>query len=201
MDKLIETFRFFSDTVRYQYPGFDFELKEFTDIIVIRCRNKCSGRVENYAIGKRNNISSYMLLSIAKKLVNKLGGPIDYAPIDYATEYCKNDIIATKDAFDHMNGIKNVIFSEPATIVFFNDGTKEVVKCSDDDEYNPAAGIAFCVMKRYFGKNYHHELRKWMKKYDAEQDDWRDCSKRIADALVNLFKASEMEENIDDGSE
>lgn len=34
----------------------------------------------------------------------------------------------------------NVIFNGPATIVFWNDGTKTVVKCSDGDEYDPESG-------------------------------------------------------------
>ena len=36
-----------------------------------------------------------------------------------------------------MNSITNVIFNNPATIVFWSDGTKTVVKCDERDEFYP----------------------------------------------------------------
>ena len=62
-------------------------------------------------------------------------------------------------------GIKKVIFNSPATIVFWNDGTKTVVKCSKDDEYNPTAGLALCYMKKQLGNDnsYHKLLNKFVK--------------------------------------
>ena len=174
------------DLLRRQHPDFDFDFEEFSNMVLVRCKRKGYKRIEDYSADKTTIKSVYTLLTIARKLVNRFNED----PHCYVAT--KNDVIATIDTFNHMNGIKNVIFSEPATIVFFNDGTKEVVKCSDDDEYNPAAGIAFCVMKRYFGKDYHHELKKWMKKYDAEKEAWNDYSKNVADKLVDLFKKSKL---------
>jgi len=50
--------------------------------------------------------------------------------------------------------IKHVIFDGPATIVFWDDGTKTVVKCTDDDSYSYDVGIAMATLKKIFGENY-----------------------------------------------
>ena len=46
--------------------------------------------------------------------------------------------------------VKKIIFSPPATIVIWEDKHKEVVKCSDDEEFEPEVGVAMCFMKRIF---------------------------------------------------
>lgn len=38
--------------------------------------------------------------------------------------------------------IKNVIFAPPATIVYWSDGSKTVVKCSEKDVFDPEKGLA-----------------------------------------------------------
>ena len=47
--------------------------------------------------------------------------------------------------------IKNVIFNDPATIVFWEDGTKTVVKCQDGDEFDPEKGLAMAIVKKAYG--------------------------------------------------
>ena len=60
--------------------------------------------------------------------------------------------------------IKNVIFNDPATIVFWTDGTKTVVKCQDDDIFDPEKGLAMAISKKALGNkgNYCNELKKWL---------------------------------------
>ena len=50
--------------------------------------------------------------------------------------------------------IKHVIFDGPATIVFWDDGTKTVVKCTDGDSYSYDVGIAMATLKKIFGESY-----------------------------------------------
>lgn len=61
--------------------------------------------------------------------------------------------------------ITNVIFNNPATIVFWSDSTKTVVKCSDEESYDPEKGLAMCIAKKMFGNkgNYYNKIRKWLK--------------------------------------
>lgn len=44
--------------------------------------------------------------------------------------------------------IKKVIYNQPATIVFWSDGTKTVSKCSPADEYVRETGLAVCILKK-----------------------------------------------------
>ena len=46
--------------------------------------------------------------------------------------------------------IKKVKFNPPATIVFWTDNTKTVVKCSGED-YDPEKGLAMCICKKMLG--------------------------------------------------
>lgn len=60
--------------------------------------------------------------------------------------------------------IKKVIFNAPATIVFWNDGTKTVVKCQGGDTFSPHTGLAMACAKKLLGNkgNYYEQFKKWM---------------------------------------
>ena len=51
--------------------------------------------------------------------------------------------------------IDKVLFNPPATIVFWQDGTKTVVKCKEGEEFSEWAGIALCLAKKLYGPNFH----------------------------------------------
>lgn len=59
--------------------------------------------------------------------------------------------------------IKNVIFNEPATIVYWADGTKTVVKCQEGDTYDKEKGLAMCFVKKLkSNKSYFNDVfKKW----------------------------------------
>lgn len=61
--------------------------------------------------------------------------------------------------------IKDVKFSDPATIVFWTDGTKTVVKCRKGDKFDPEKGIAMACAKKLLGNEdgYHKEIAKYTK--------------------------------------
>ena len=69
--------------------------------------------------------------------------------------------------------ITNVIFKDPATIVFWSDGTKTVVKAQLDEEYDPEKGLAMAITKKALGNggNYYDTLKSWLKKggYEVEE--------------------------------
>ena len=60
--------------------------------------------------------------------------------------------------------IRKVIFNDPATIVFWEDGTKTVVKCKEGDTYSKETGLALCITKKVYGNkgNYNNLFRKWV---------------------------------------
>lgn len=64
------------------------------------------------------------------------------------------------------NEIKDVKYHNPATIVFWKDGTKTVVKCQKGDTYNPELGLAMCIIKKMCDNkgNYNDVFNKWLPK-------------------------------------
>lgn len=73
--------------------------------------------------------------------------------------------------------IRKVIFSGPATIVFWYDGSKTVVKCTKGDQLNYEMGIVMCTLKKLFGDSYldfKKDLKKWApkKKKEPEVKPW-----------------------------
>lgn len=63
--------------------------------------------------------------------------------------------------------IKRVIFNGPATIVLFADGTKSVVKCSENDIYDPEKAVMIAYLKKLFGCS-KSQMRKWLNKQTEE---------------------------------
>ena len=67
--------------------------------------------------------------------------------------------------------ITKVIFNNPATIVFWSDGKKTVVKCSNDEAFDEEKGLAIAISKRFLGNqgNYYNEFKKWLSKIDIRE--------------------------------
>ena len=65
--------------------------------------------------------------------------------------------------------IKNVIFNDPATIVFWSDNTKTVVK-AQDEPFDPEKGLAMAICKKALGNKYiyYNEIKKWLPKEKNE---------------------------------
>lgn len=61
--------------------------------------------------------------------------------------------------------VKKVIFNDPATIVYWKDGTKTVVKCQNGDDFDPEKGFAMAFLKKCWGNkgNFNDKLIKIMK--------------------------------------
>lgn len=74
---------------------------------------------------------------------------------------------AAERSYDIRRHIKNVKFNPPATIVFWTDNTKTVVKCKGED-YDPEKGLAMCICKKVLGDkgNYYEVFKKWLPKED-----------------------------------
>ena len=123
-----------------------------------------------------------------------------------SVKYIKQDIKMTKEAwtkvkpylnFNRNTTIKNVIFNNPATIVLWTDGTKTVVKCQNDEIFDPEKGLAMAIAKKAFGNkgNYCNEIKKWTEKYeepsaikvDSEVSSISDVAKSFKEAVEKAF--------------
>jgi len=67
--------------------------------------------------------------------------------------------------------IKDVIFNDPATIVFWEDGGKTVVQCQNGEEFDPEKGLAMAISKKVYGNNhdYYEVFKKWIGKYKKKK--------------------------------
>ena len=96
-------------------------------------------------------------------------------------DYCQKDFELQRSIYRHMLNsiygirtatmnyipeIKNVIFNDRATIVFWDDGTKTVVKCQPGDSFDPEKGLAMAITKKAYGNkgSYCNQLKKWLPK-------------------------------------
>ena len=75
-----------------------------------------------------------------------------------AIRYCYNDILSVEKykasielRVDIPGMIDRVIFNDPATIILWKDGSKTVVKRSDDDIWDPEKGFCMAVIKKLYG--------------------------------------------------
>lgn len=77
--------------------------------------------------------------------------------------------------------IKKVVFNPPATIVFWTDDTKTVVKCQNNEEFDPEKGITMAFFKKTHGNKGHYfeEIKKWTEKYQ------RVTNEEISEVLDN----------------
>lgn len=72
----------------------------------------------------------------------------------------------TVENINDMPNIENVIFNDPATIVFWDDGTKTIVKCQKEtgDTFSKENGLAMAIAKRAYGNkgNFNDIFKKWI---------------------------------------
>ena len=77
---------------------------------------------------------------------------------NYASKYRQPDQSELK--------IERVIFNDPATIVFWSDKTKTVVKCNDNDHFSEEMGLAMACTKKLLGNDFSYfgKFNKALKK-------------------------------------
>lgn len=90
--------------------------------------------------------------------------------------------------------IKKVIFNDPATIVFWADGTKTVVKCADFDIFDPEKGLAMAICKRVYGEEFHKIFKDFLPEEDEESEypniplsNWFNDVAEAARNMANAF--------------
>lgn len=78
--------------------------------------------------------------------------------------------------------ITKVLYNNPATIVFWSDGTQTRNICPPDTLYNPDTGLAFCMLKKLMGntemaklfndwelKDYHNDKNHYVELKDVRK--------------------------------
>lgn len=89
----------------------------------------------------------------------------------FTTDFDGNDIAhLISESFNDIfvPKVKRIIFHNPATIVFWEDGTKTVVKCMKDQEYSKYYGFLAALGKKIYKNNSH--LQHIIEEYGVEED-------------------------------
>lgn len=120
--------------------------------------------------------------------LNHAGTPL--VAVSYKNEkydYCLDpkylNVIKSVKRIKNEFTIRKVIFNNPATIVFWNDDTKTVVKCGKRDTFDCEKGVAMAIAKKALGntKDYYKEIKKFLPK-----EEERKKSLASDEELINL---------------
>ena len=111
------------------------------------------------------------------KVILSTGHELVFGPCDLTSDRYGNWRIRSGALYPRCEGkngasamntaaIKNVIFAPPATIVYWSEGTKTVVKCSERDIFDPEKGLVMAIAKRCGGNkgSYYKEIQNWVEK-------------------------------------
>lgn len=111
------------------------------------------------------------------KVILSTGHELAFGPCDLTSDRDGNWRIRSGALYPRREGkktasatntaaIKDVIFAPPATIVYWSDGSKTVVKCSEKDIFDPEKGLAMAIAKRCGGNkgSYYKEIQNWVEK-------------------------------------
>ena len=87
---------------------------------------------------------------------------------------------------------KKIIYSERTTIVFWNDGTKTIVKCSEDTEPDSYSAFTAALAKKIYGSN--SQIKKILRDKLEIQKSERMEKKRHEELMDLLKQRREREE-------
>ena len=101
--------------------------------------------------------------------INKMSEIIFSNPCE-STSKVRYDKITVYSKFAY----KKIIFNAPATIIIWSDNSKTVVKCGENDIFDPEKGIALCFMKRALGNKsgpFNKVLKNGLIKFDKDKNE------------------------------
>ena len=93
---------------------------------------------------------------------------------DRATAKClTNSIYGSVSMSTDTVFLKKVIYNDPATIAFWSDGTKTVVKAQPGDIFDPEKGLAMVIAKKACGNtgNYYNGFKDWLPKEPVDNEE------------------------------
>lgn len=169
--------------------------RDMYDAILNNCRYKPDGCYPSTRYNKGKDIEQ-MNFNDAKILIDgRTYNPNSIDPFNRTTA-----TNATCSCRTHKTPtIENVIFNPPATIVFWSDKTKTIVKCDYEYEaYDPEKGIAMAIAKKLMGDNkghYYELFKHWREKWEKQNETLEDVKidipkspiEKLADSLTSAF--------------
>ncbi len=89
---------------------------------------------------------------------------------------------------DFIPSIKQVKFNPPATVVFWNDNTKTVVKAQDGEKFDQEKGLALAIVKKIYGNtgSYYEIFKEFC---EDDSDPYTEFIDSHADVIVAYVNA------------
>lgn len=102
--------------------------------------------------------------------LNAVNAPAhDHGDVNDIDSFAEGWNAAVKYCTEHSTPMRlpmpiNVIFHDPATIVYWDDGSKTVVKCQPGDTFSAEVGLTTAMLKRYMGNNgtFNDVINEWV---------------------------------------
>ena len=132
----------------------------FFDADAIAWDDKYNGRIRKSSGYHNDMVDNARYMTQAKKMLDDM-----------------NAVTAARET-----SIRKVIFNSPATVVYWSDGTKTVVKCSVNDKFDPEKGLAMAIAKRCANNSgsYYKEIQKWVGEESCYKANFADMPKEKA---------------------
>lgn len=132
----------------------------FFDADAIAWDDKYNGRIRKSSGYHNDMVDNARYMTQAKKMLDDM-----------------NAVTAARET-----SIRKVIFNSPATVVYWSDGTKTVVKCSANDKFDPEKGMAMAIAKRCANNSgsYYKEIQKWIGEESCYKANFADMPKEKA---------------------
>lgn len=144
--------------------GMGYFSKKMENVEMNRCLNikpysKPTTEIEGYI---RND--HLMTLAIHNRLINDTYGMYVNENKKGAKSMNANELLKDMCMFN----IKDVIFNPPATVVYWTDHSKTVVKCGGNDVYDPEKGLAMAILKKLWGNTgaYYKVFKPYEKDFE-----------------------------------
>lgn len=204
------------------YYGMPNEIEQNGNMVLAKYDLKYIGETDTNI---RDNPKSWVVqiihhtgTTIGRRTISpQIGFVVSYKDVEYAYAGPENGWVAINNyrkeetampvRYDRIYprlAIKKVIFNAPATIVFWDDGTKTVVKC-ENEGYDPEKGLAMAIAKKALGNrgNYYNQFKKWLPEKEEGPtviipdigSPLHEAAKRLAEgvnsALASIKKDSE----------
>ena len=162
-------------------PGSPIEEYVFVDGVGERCVYTSSFVLSNETKDRVNRIQD--IYKIYDDITNKVERELGHrtSKDEYRSYFSGYDPM-----YNRVPRINNVIFNDPATVVFWADGTKTVVKCQPGDTFNPETGLAMAITKKALGNkgNYCNVFHEWLDKEDEKQNQLNKVVSQISQAMT-----------------
>lgn len=108
-------------------------------------------------------------------------------------DYCCSKKYIDQRVENMFDKIKNYKVYGKTTVVYFTDGTKETVVCSDEDNFDVEQGITMCTLKRMLGDKYKRSVRSIVKAMTLNEENVRKLEE--ANKEAELKKARKEKQN------